>query len=57
MFWNCGLKFFEKGLKWASENAQNNIATKYQNMNMSAIFGGFRGLNNSTYQISEATFQ
>ena len=53
----CSQILKKKGLKGASENAKKNIAKKQQNMTLSAFFGGFRGLNDSSYQISEATFR
>ena len=44
-------------LKSGLRNGSKNIAKKYQNMKLSTIFGGFRGLNDSSHLISEATFR
>ena len=44
--------------KMASEKALKKIDKKSTKiMKLSTIFGGFRGQNNSSYQISEANFQ
>ena len=51
-----GLRFLEKCLL----NGLGKLffkAKSTQNIKLSIIFGGFRGLNNSSYQHSEATFR
>ena len=45
------------GLEGASENAQKIKQKSTKNMKLFTIFGGLRGLNNSSYQISDAIFQ
>ena len=51
-------RFFKKKcMRGASENTRKNKAKSNKNMKLSPIFGGFRGLKDSSYQIYEATFQ
>ena len=57
LFLNCGIRFVKNDLKGASKNAQNMYQNSTKNMKLSAIFGRFRGLNDLSYKISEATFQ
>ena len=44
-------------LKWGLWKLSKKYNKKYKNMKFTTIFSGFRGLNYSSYQISEATYQ
>ena len=44
-------------LTWPRKIIQKNISKKYQKHEIVTIFGGFRGLNDSSYHIFEDTFR